>query len=442
MTSSPPPPARSRRHLGLIALGFLAIAAYGSFSPFHFKPMPVAEALSRFGDVVAQPIGIYSRTDWLANFLLMVPAGFALLGALTFGRPPEVTLPAACGVLFFCCVFSMGLEFGQLFFPPRVSSLNDVVAQTTGSVAGMTAWFLLGPSLTRLGQDMWSGVERQGLAARLMPFYFLFVLIVEVLPFDFTLSPAQLYHKYRDGRIHLVPFTGRPETWELLVTKALRMAALFFPLGWLAGHLDKPVWRHWYGALAIGVGAAALVEFCQIFAVSRNVDVNDIGAGGLGALAGWFVAVGFAHPSVSARRSLLAWTAALMVWLGCLVFLNWQPFQFTLSIKQALTRLAGVSLVPFSDYLEGDYLNFLDQVIHKAIYFLPGGFLVSRVSVGDGRHVGSVAAFFFFIFISASLELGQAFLPERYPSVSDVMVETAAGWLAFRLGSRWRESVQ
>src|SRR5262245_50399997 len=70
-----------------LALLFLTIAVYGSLVPFHFRRLPFDEAVNLFRAVLAQPIAVQSRSDWIANILLFLPLGFLLMGAGCCDRP-------------------------------------------------------------------------------------------------------------------------------------------------------------------------------------------------------------------------------------------------------------------------------------------------------------------------------------------------------------------
>ena len=90
--------------------------------------------------------------------------------------------------------FSALLEFLQLYFPPRDSSINDVAAESTGAVVGIAVWVAAGRPLTRRARDAWAGTERNGTAVRLLVAYIVLLLIVQVFPPNITISPVELFH--------------------------------------------------------------------------------------------------------------------------------------------------------------------------------------------------------------------------------------------------------
>jgi glycopeptide antibiotics resistance protein len=422
-------PAPNRRHFAVLALLFATIAVYGSVTPLHPQRLPLAEALARFRLVLAQPLAIQSRSDWLANVLLLLPLGFCLMAMLCCDRP-HWGLPALPVVLIACVTLAVFVEFAQLFFPPRVSSINDIAAQTVGGAMGALFWLLRGQRLTANARILWRDFGSRNTVHLLLPLYLFVVLVVQTLPFDFTLSPVELYHKYQEGRVHLLPFTSSGVAGFELANKLFWNAVLFAPVGLLLIHLPGRVNRSGARILVLGLSAAGAIELAQLLAVSRFFDTIDILTGGAAVFAAWYIARRFSSPleKPTLRRTLL------VACLAALVFMEWQPFQFSLSLSQARSRFHQVSLLPFVDYLEGNYIDSLDDGIHKILLFVPLGVLLAPstpVSRGSILFRWSLA-----VALAVVLEMGQLFLPTRYPSFSDVLVGGAAAGIGLLVAYR------
>jgi glycopeptide antibiotics resistance protein len=118
-------------------------------------------------------------------------------------------------------------------------------------------------------------------------------------------------------------------------------------------------------------------------------------------------------------------------WLALLVFVEWQPFNFNLSPSAALGRLRAVSLVPFSDYQGSDYLQAFDQICSKTALYLPVGAILAWLWRGTKWGSSSIAAVSAGLALTTLLEAGQLFLPTRFASVTDVLIETFGVWLGF-----------
>jgi hypothetical protein len=129
---------RSGRRFGLPWLAYAAFVIYGSLVPLDFRPFPLDEALRRFVDIPFLTLGAGSRADWIASGVLYFPLGaltaLALLGWLA--RLPGLAMGLAW---VFCAALAVGVEFLQLFFPPRTVSLNDLLAEWIGAALGVGA---------------------------------------------------------------------------------------------------------------------------------------------------------------------------------------------------------------------------------------------------------------------------------------------------------------
>ncbi len=428
--SAYPPP--NQLHYAVLALLFAAFTVYGSVTPLHLHPMPFTEAAERFREVLDQPIAIKSRSDWLANFLLLLPLGFLLMGALCCDSPRQLAGLVVPLVLIACIALAVFVEFAQLFFPPRVSSINDIAAQTLGAASGVLVWLLWGQHLTANARRLWRDFGTRNTTHLLLPLYLFVLLIVQTLPFDFTLSPVEVYHKYKEGRVQLVPFTASTLGGFALADKYFWNAALFVPVGLLLAHLPGRLSRSGALVFLFGLAAAAAIEMAQLVALSRYFDSTDILTGSAAVFVTWFVARRFTgQMERPALRAVL-----LVACLAALIFIEWQPFNFSMSLSQAGSRLHEVSLLPFLDYLRGNYLNSLDDGIHKVLLFAPLGVLLAPIfpaSRGAILFRWSLA-----ISVAVVLEAGQLFLPTRYASVSDVLIGGAASGIALLLTCRYR----
>ncbi len=439
-------PVPRRGHYAVLALAFSAFAVYGSLVPFHVQPIPLAEALDRFRDLLGQPVRVGSRSDWVANILLFFPPGFLLMAAACCDRP-AFTLLAFPLVVASCVVFSGAIEFAQLYFPPRVSSLNDILAESLGALLGAALWVVRGRQLTATARRLWTGFGSRGTAVLLLPAYLFFVVVVAALPLDFTLSPVEVYHKYREGRIHLIPFAWGDASAIEWVDKCFWNVASLLPVGVLLGFLSSPVWRSersWLRVLGLGVLIASGVEFVQLFVASRFCDVTDIVTGGPAVLAGWLLAQRHHRRQASRFGSARTWAASptrwglLAAWLAVLAFMEWQPFDFTLDLSWAVTRLRNLSLIPFLDYYGSDYLSTLDNFVHKFLLFVPLGALLAPPSPARVWSQAGFAGWLAATAIALILEMGQLFLPTRYASLTDVLVAAAASWLGLVITGKIR----
>jgi VanZ family protein len=419
-----------------VALALFTI--YGSLVPFNYQPLPWDQAGARFREVCAVPVHVGSGSDWLANFLLAVPMGHFLMGAFCMGRGAASCL-AALVVLPACLALSTAVEFAQLWFPPRDSSLNDIVAQFAGATFGTAFWLAFGQRITHWARRVWVTVGTQGLAARLLPGYMALLGFMYGMPFDLTLSPADLYHKWRDGRVRLVPFGAHDVTVFEMIEKYCWTVALFLPMGLLLANVRQAAWQRagaWWRVLALALAATGLIQCLKFFVLSRYVDATEVVVGVPAVVAGWGLVLALRSRRRDAWRLRKAFVSLLLLaWAAVAVFVNWQPFTFRLEAEFAAERLRNLQLLPFQDYYWSDYLNAFDQFVHKVLLFTPLGALLTLLLPSGTRGRGGLVLLAAAA-VAAGLEAGQLFLPTRCPSVTDVLVETGGACIGLVLTKR------
>jgi VanZ family protein len=421
-------PIPNRRFYRWLGLGFLAFVLYGSWVPFTFVSLPWEQAVEQFQKVLAGPIRLDSRSDWVANILLMIPAAFCLMGALGADRPLQGWVGDVVLVLPVCLFVSAVAEFGQLFLPGRVSSLNDIVAQGIGGVLGAVLWGVCGEALTLWGRRIWQGRDGSAVEARFLPAYLIMLAALYVLPLDLTLSPAEIYHKFKDGRINLVPLQASWDDPYSYIQKNILNVVYFVVLGLLLAGVAgcrRRDGRRGLGALGFGILFVAGLNGVKLLVASRGFDMTDVVVQSLAVTAGWRLRPFLDGRSSSEAAGPLspAWRVCLLfLWLVLLAFVTWQPFDFDLRL--AGPRLKALSLLPFADLRLGPELLALQNVVEKWMLYLPVGVFLTSWKPSAGRF-SWVAALVVGFLIALGFEAGQLVLVSRTASLSDVYIEAA-----------------
>ena len=419
--------AADRRIAGLW-LGLLAFFVYGSWAPLALVPQPPAEAWTRFLALPGSWQDNAARTDLAVNFLLMVPLAFgaayllATLASRGWRRGLTVLLWPALAVL------SVAVEYGQMFLPPRVPSWTDVAMQLLGSAIGLGLHALLGERARSLVA---------GLSGRLPPLqrlhhglivYLLVLLISQLMPLDLSISPVELYRKWRDGRVVLLPFSALPPGlfdagWQLGAD-----LLLWLPVGalwWLA-----PGRPGWPALVARALALVLVVELLQVFVLSRVSDVTDLFVGTAGVMAGAGLARALRRwgdwPASRQRAVLLG---ALGAWALGTVAVLWLPFDFDLQRGTAQAWWASVSRLPFATYLQRTEYGALGEILRKLAVFMPGGVLLALLARGPAppawpRLLALGAA-------ALVLEAGQVLLQSKVADLTDAALGLLGGLTIF-----------
>jgi VanZ family protein len=465
-----------------LALGTFIFSIYGNLIPFRYQPRPWDEALAVFRQIpLYDPSDLGARGDWVVSVVVFAALSYLLMGALCVDRRRHLGLFVAPVVVAFCAALSVAIEFVQIFFPPRTVSLNDIVVENLGGLAGTVLWLAAGQRITGWVGRLEASTTVAGLARRLFPGYLALLLIVQLMPFDFTVSTAELAAKYHENKIWLIPFAYLPLGGKMEV---LANMAGFFPLGFLwvlatqerQGSRAEPQWRPGLSFLApprpaprapflFGLVVTSAVKLLQLCVYSRLFDTTDILTGTAAVWLGGQAALAWRRHQARSRSgfvpaaprgALTLPVAALLfvTWLAGVLYINWKPFDFTADPARFTSEsedlpthgLRAMSLLPLVDYYWGSKYQALDQFVRKTVSFLPLGILAALVlphlfAPGAAWRVFGAA-----LLLAAVVETGRYFLPSRGPSVTDLFIQCFGACLGFLLTRHvrvilWGESV-
>lgn len=446
--------AAVRSLLRWAALGYTAFVIYGSMVPLHFRQRPLGEAWEYFQHIPYLELGIGSRADWVANILLFVPLAFLWLGVL-WPKRGSVARVLGAGFVLLCCVgLSAGIEFTQIFFPPRTVSLNDMIAESIGAVIGIALWWLTGANVARWLAG-WSQAHAPAGAAERFLYVYLFLLFgYSVMPLDLTISVVEIYHKWQEGKVLLIPFsaiykTGAERAYALLADVAIWIPAAFL---WQLSS-SRPARTVIFHVIT----CAATIECLQLFVYSRVTSTTDIITAGCGGAVGVLLAR-WLRPTVgdhAARGSATAtgvaallWFFAVVGWIGVLMVVFWYPFNFSNEWGFVHERVGALKRVPFEAYYYGTEFRAVTEVFHKTGFFFPLGALLAIGAVYVRKRVRLPAALLNLASVTvvagvaAGIEAGQLFLPGKNADSTDWLLETLgglAGYVCLRiLGPLWQ----
>lgn len=418
----------SRRPVALATAACAFFLVYGSLVPLHLRPMGWAEAWAQFMAMPGPQWREVGRIDVAVNFLLTVPLAFGLAHlARSLGHP--ALRAAAWGAVWpAVAALSLGVEFAQSFFPPRDPSWTDVAAQWLGALAGLLAQAVLARPFAELLARLTAAGSRAGRAQAWLSAYLLLLLAFSVMPLDLSLSPVELYRKWRDGRVILLPFGGAwPGALEFLYG-LLTDVGLWLPVGLL--------WR-WSGlapaaVLRRALLAAAAIELAQLLVLSRVSDVTDLLTAALGAWIGtgllpaWQAAAAW-PPARRAAALRTAW----WVWLATAVLALWLPLNFRWPEAGWASAADALLRWPFQTYAEQGEFHALNEILRKGLLFLPGGLLAGAWRLQGPEAAQGAPGLRRLWLLALGLECGQWLLPGKVADLTDVLLAglgALAGW--------------
>ncbi|MCP4992290.1 MAG: VanZ family protein, partial [Gammaproteobacteria bacterium] len=130
-----------RRYAAWAFIAYLVFVVYGSLIPFEYRAYTLYQALERFANIAYLNLGVGSRADWIANLVLYIPLAFLGCVWILGLRAVSVAKHLALVLVFtICLTVALTVEFTQIFFAPRTVSINDLVAETLGTLTGIVLW--------------------------------------------------------------------------------------------------------------------------------------------------------------------------------------------------------------------------------------------------------------------------------------------------------------
>ena len=406
--------------LGVLGVLLAGLLVYASIVPVTPRYTSFYNGVDGFLQLRWLDLNVYRRADWVANALVVIPAGFCLAGAVDFGKPHRWALLLAAPLIFLnLATLVVVIEFLQFWFPPRTRSQNDVFAGVIGAAAGPALWLICGRPILRGLILVCTGPVTKQRVGWLLALFVLANFAYSLMPLDLMVSKAEWQKKWDAGRIVLVPELGMLlslSQWKGWILAAARTAVV----GFLATLYRGPKF-----AFAVVVFVAIVCELLQLPTFTRQASTTDVLAGVAGGGLGIWVANRWAF-----------WLGVLekpIVWLGlfatCLL-----GIVAVLLVRDAAwvddpEIIAGHWLAfftwPMSKYYYTSEFSAGTNVLAKLIVFAAAGYLLhgavhcSKPKVRLGLRLTGWAVIFM---VGTIIEVGQVYLTTGVSDASDVLI--------------------
>lgn len=423
-------------------VAYLGFVVYGSLVPFEIRQVSLAQALDTFAVIPYLDLGTESRADWVANIVLYVPLAFLgcnwLVGMRSAGSLRRLS---ALLVLGFCLAVAVAVEFTQIFFAPRTVSLNDLLAETLGSLAGL-ALFAMGRGRIAGLQDSFARGGRESVVAAGVVYGFAYV-VMSLFPYDFVLSRSELAEKLSSGNVGWL-MAGDCAAMPLRCTlRQASEAASVAPLGMLAAIAVRGLGR--VGLFAAGAALGVLLETLQLFLVSGASQGLSVLLRGLGLVVGAELGryLRRGGPVPVARIIRLAVPVLALPYVILLTVLSGWFGVSWLSLGEAWARLPQFHVMPFYyHYWTSESLAMISLTAQVGMYSPVGLAWWGLRPSGGGEAVRQAALWA--AALALLVELGKVFVLTAHPDPSNVLIAAAsaaaayavADWLACALLAR------
>ncbi len=413
---------------------------YGSLVPLDYRSIPFEQALESFKHIRYLDLGPESRADWIANIILYIPLSF-LLGASLITENGRFKYLFATLITLFGLTLAFSIEFTQQFFPPRTVSINDLIAETIGTLIGLTLWLNFGTQWQNLSQHIHIG-GRQALIASGV-FYGVAYLFVGFFPFDFVTSATELKTKWQEGHdaLFISESCGEFFACSAKLTAELVMA---LPLGALAVLLLK--WHPYQKALILIFGFifSALIEAIQILLLNGIAQGVSVLLRTSGIILGSQIVSHLQKTHVNLNIPKLIDTAAGLIPYATIPYVlllfplnGWilSKLQFTTAIGE---QLAKVNWLPFYyHYFTTEAVAFT-SLLSISLMYLPIGagcwLWDHRFEQNSHKPLRAAVIGLALCFI---LESSKLFLLNKHPDPTNLIISFAVIYLTYALIDRF-----
>ena len=409
-----------------IWFGYLFFVIYGSLVPLDFEQLPIDQAWTAFQQIPMLVLGVESRADWIANGVLYVPVGFLTAHLLIQKFAKTWRIPLFFLSALFSCGLAFGIEFTQLFFPPRTVSLNDLLAECIGSLIGLvlaarySEWFKI------LLHAVFSNPRR--LAFRLVEAYLAGYIAFSLFPFDLLLSGAELEQKLQGDNWGWL-LAGDSQGKFLIVIKLLSEIILTLPFGLFLGFRSERQSATLKQAAWSGILLGSFIEIAQLFTatgVSQGLSVLTRIAGVCGGIALWNRRTSWSPSRLSALVRRYALPFAVIYILALLQVNGWFSHAWK-GTDYAVSQLDELHFLPFYYHYFTTEAKALYSLASVCLMYLPIGLLTWS------KRGSPALAFFCGLFAASFVETGKLFLQGLHPDPTNIMLAALASWGAVHL---------
>ena len=421
---------------------YVLFVVYNTLLPFKFdrgwQDMGAQIHQIRWHPSFSNP-GSVSLTDIAGNIILFVPFGFLLYQLLYHtGRIPPILWSVVASA-----ALSFSIEFAQLFISVRTTSPHDFVNNTIGGLIGALSaavYFSKISSITR--KIFYELLERK-------PFLLIVVIsgllqfVAAMMPFTVTITISSLKRNMKAA--NLVPFAyqsvgklffNSPNSRDALPLDSMVVVeCLIFwtAIGYLLTLCYRMYWQNQaYGKLllvSLPILYFPMVEFMQLFIISRITDINDVICGYLGCGLGCVmyyllrpIRVKMYHTEIDLLK------IPLLIYGVFILFSGLQPFDWHLSSETVSRNLSPGMLIPFYVYFRHTSLWNISDLIDSIIFFVP----ISLYWTYRLREKGYNWARIYFVTTFSAFLLGA--LIEAFQLFSRIRVADITDALAYSLG--------
>jgi len=423
-----------KRLLTFFWLACFGLIAYGSLMPFDYCNDPTVVAFHGWRAWQCWPLvphGAISRTDLVSNLLLYIPLGLLGTTRLRFARSRGAggshsqyvgILLAFLAATVAGSVLSATVETAQMYSFTRVTSAQDWLANTIGTMAGALVGATVGPSI-------WLSLLRS-IRLRIIqrPVSLVGLIMIAMLALDalYPLLPTLDVSTVKQHVKATLQYMNNPlagHTWHHWLVCRVGIYAVLAAV--LAGASRRAGWRRYAMGIMLALLFATGMELAKTFIDQRWTDPGNVIMSLVGVLVGAILAAALAGRLSTRTQALLA-AALAFVYLA---------YQELVPIPGGLLGVEvfrwDISQLPLYSYmmsadLHAVVLFFRNIILAGAVTFALGmaGSWAGASPAAKACRMGLLMAL-----AATAMEFAQFIIPGRIPSTTDIFCLAVGGAL-------------
>ncbi len=413
------------------AIAYTLFIIYGSLVPLDYNPRNFNDTWLAFTQIRYLNLGAASRADWIANIVLYVPLSFSL--AIAFSKNSQnisklffIALP----ILAFSLILAIGIEFSQLYFPPRTVSQNDLIAESLGSVIGLLIWLFYGKKISTLWQYIIYGGQYALLASTIL--YTIAYLAMIFFPYDFVTSFLELENKLFAVRNHLF-LSLSCGGFIFCSIKLIIEILLILPIAILLNTVLKNNHNRFMLSLFIGLGFSLFIEFIQLFILSGVAQGISVLAKLLGFALGGFIysqydQLKLLFSSINFKIPILLFS---FPYLLILTYLSGWSFSSAAIHQNIAESFKVINWLPFYYHYYTTEALALTSLLSIFALYSPIGLAVwlwnDKTRQGSSKLIAGLLA----ISLCFIIETGKLFFIGQHPDPTNLIISFSAAFIVY-----------
>lgn len=379
--------------------------------------------------------GRESLTDIVGNIILFMPFGFLFSMFLLYRNKTNTIIKS----ILAGALLSFLIEFTQLFISGRDTALHDFINNTLGSGIGAITAAIYFTKISSFSRKIFYDLLNTKPFALILAIIAVAQSISAITPFTVTINFSGIKKSLK--AMNFIPFdyqsVGKlffhaPNNNDLLpfdFSLFFQDFLFWMAVGFIAMLCYQLYWKKFKKVKVLMVVAPlvyfSLLEFMQLFIVSRTTDINDVLSGYCGIMADYLIFllihVYLKKPITKDNINILK--TPLMIYALFILFAGLRPFDWTLSSEVIARDLTAVNLIPFFSYFRTSSLWNIFDLMNSILYFMPLSLFWTYKLRSKGTHF--LPIYFLTICVGLSISLGieisQVFSAKRIAEITDVL---------------------